>query len=40
MTDPKTRPQAEILDLLVNAVNGFFPGPVLEALIARLEARN
>ncbi|MCX7288777.1 MAG: hypothetical protein NTW20_14830 [Rhodobacterales bacterium] len=38
MTDPKTRPQAEVLNLLVNAVTGLFPGPVLEALIARLEA--
>lgn len=28
---------AEILDLLVGAMSGVFPTPVLEALIARLE---
>jgi hypothetical protein len=35
-TDADTR--ADMLDLLLSAVNGVFPGPVLEALIARLEA--
>jgi hypothetical protein len=30
-------PGAEVLELLLGAVAGVFPGPVLEALIARLE---
>lgn len=33
-----TRPDAEIRDLLAGAATGLFPGPALEALIARLEA--
>ena len=33
--DPASR--AEILDLLLTAAQGIFPGPALEALIARLE---
>ena len=30
---------ADFLDLMVQAVTGLFPGPALEALIARLEVR-
>ena len=31
--------EAEVLDLISEAMAGLFPGPVLEALIARLEVR-
>jgi hypothetical protein len=30
---------AGLMDLFAKAVTGIFPGPVLEALIARLEVR-
>jgi hypothetical protein len=30
-------PRTEVLDLILTAASGVFPGPVLEALIARLE---
>jgi hypothetical protein len=32
-------PWAEVLDLLLAAAQGVFPGPVLEGLIGRLEGR-
>ena len=35
---PSPTPHTDVLDLLLSAANGIFPGPVLEALIARLEA--
>jgi hypothetical protein len=38
MSRPQTAPRADFLDLLLSAANGVFPGPVLEALIARMEA--
>ncbi len=38
MTEPKLRPEAGILGLVVGAATGLFPGPALEAFIARLEA--
>jgi hypothetical protein len=38
MPRPDPAPRADLFDLLLNAANGMFPGPVLEALIARLEA--
>lgn len=31
--------EADFLDLISEAMAGLFPGPVLEALIARLEVR-
>ncbi len=34
---PDPAPAAEILELMLSAASGIFPGPVLEALIARLE---
>ena len=37
MSDAKPAPRAEILELLLAATRGVFPGPALEALIARLE---
>ena len=30
-------PRNELLDMILSAANGVFPGPVLESLIARLE---
>jgi hypothetical protein len=38
LTLPGPAPRADFLDLLLSAANGMFPGPVLEALIARMEA--
>ncbi len=46
MTGPETThlevhremPRADVIDLLLAAVQGVFPGPVLEALIGRMEA--
>ncbi len=38
MTGPEAASRADIVELLLSAVQGFFPGPVLEALIARMEA--
>ena len=38
MRRPEPARAAEIMEMLLTAVNGVFPGPVLEALIARLEA--
>ena len=35
---PGPAPRADFLDLLLSAANGMFPGPMLEAMIARLEA--
>jgi hypothetical protein len=37
MPSPNPAPGAEMLELLMTAASGMFPGPVLEALIARLE---
>lgn len=37
MPQPDPAPAAEILELMLSAASGIFPGPVLEALIARLE---
>lgn len=34
---PDPAPAAEMLELFMTAASGFFPGPALEALIARLE---
>jgi hypothetical protein len=38
LTMPDPAPRGDFLDLLLSAANGMFPAPVLEALIARLEA--
>jgi hypothetical protein len=38
MPERDPAPAADFLDLLLSAVSGVFPGAVLEALIARLEA--
>lgn len=38
MPRPDTVPGADILEQLLIAAAGVFPGPVLEAVIARLEA--
>jgi hypothetical protein len=38
MPERDTARGADFLDLLLTAASGLFPGPVLEALIARLEA--
>ena len=38
MTGPDAASRADVLDLMLEAVRGLFPGPVLEALIARIEA--
>lgn len=37
LSPPDRAPRADFLDLLLSAANGVFPGPVLEALIARME---
>jgi hypothetical protein len=37
MRDREAALGADVLDLLAQAMLGLFPGPVLEALIARLE---
>jgi hypothetical protein len=36
MPDPS--PRADLLDIILSATQGAFPGQMLEALIARLEA--
>lgn len=38
MTKREAAPRADFLDLFQQAANGVFPGLMLEALIARLEA--
>ncbi len=38
MPKHEAAPRADFLDLLLSAAQGVFPGPVLEAMIARLEA--
>jgi hypothetical protein len=38
MSQRETAPGADFLDLMCQAMTGWFPGPALEALIARLEA--
>jgi hypothetical protein len=35
---PSALPRPEVIHLMLTAVQGVFPGPVLEALIARMEA--
>ena len=37
MPDMKPAPRGETLEILRTATQGVFPGPMLEALIARLE---
>lgn len=37
MPDRDAAPRADFLDLFLSAMNGMFPGAVLEALISRLE---
>jgi hypothetical protein len=37
MPEREAAPRADFLDLLLSAMSGVFPGPVLEALIARME---
>lgn len=37
MPERKAAPRADYLDLILTAAAGVLPGPVLEALIARLE---
>jgi hypothetical protein len=39
MSDREAARGADVLDLLRAAMSGVFPGQVLEALMARLEAR-
>lgn len=39
MTTKKPAEWADLLDLLLVAANGVFPGPALEQLISRMEAR-
>ncbi|MGL4237150.1 hypothetical protein [Tabrizicola sp.] len=31
-------PRADVLEMILSAASGIFPGPVLEALIAQMEA--
>lgn len=38
MPKREAAPRAVFLDLFRSAANGVFPGPLLEALIARMEA--
>lgn len=38
MRDREAARGADFLDLILMATKGLFPGPVLEAMIARLEA--
>lgn len=38
MPEREAAGRADFLDLFLTAANGLFPGAVLEALIARLEA--
>lgn len=38
MPKREAAPRADMLELLSQAMQGVFPGPMLEALIARLEA--
>jgi hypothetical protein len=38
MPDREAAREADFMDLILTATKGLFPGPVLEALIARLEA--
>jgi hypothetical protein len=37
MPEHETAREADFLDLILTAARGLFPGPVLEALIERLE---
>jgi hypothetical protein len=39
MTNRDVAPWAEFIDLFLTAANGVFPGPVLEAVLARIEAQ-
>jgi hypothetical protein len=39
MTKTETAPWADLLEVLMTAATGVFPGPVLERLMARLEER-
>jgi hypothetical protein len=39
MTTNKPEPWDDLFDLILTAAKGVFPGPVLEELIARIEAR-
>jgi len=39
MTNTETAPWADLLDLYLSAAKGWFPGPILEQVIARMEAR-
>jgi hypothetical protein len=39
MTDQTPAPWADLLDILLTAANDLFPGPILERLIDRMEAR-
>lgn len=38
MPKREAAPRADFLDLFLTAAQGAFPGPMLEAMIARLEA--
>jgi hypothetical protein len=37
MPEHETAREADFLDMILTAARGLFPGPVLEALIGRLE---
>lgn len=39
MSQREVPPGADFLELISQAVSGFFPGPILETLIARMETR-
>jgi hypothetical protein len=39
MTKTETAPWADLLEVLMTAATGVFPGPVLERLIARMEGQ-
>lgn len=38
-SNPEPEPGAGLLDLIQSAMQGAYPGQILEAMIARLEAR-
>jgi hypothetical protein len=39
MTNTETAPWADLLGLYLATAKGWFPGPILEQVIARMEAR-
>jgi hypothetical protein len=39
MTNNDTAPWSDLLELLLTAANGVFPGPILERMMTRMEER-